>query len=100
MQPGIQVIEDRSGMGLPEAYPLVGWLTAGLLFDGINPGDALDRFLGNDRALGMKDIDELAPDMCQARHLKNAAGMIEVVEAAVAVGVHPARVAGQMPSGM
>jgi hypothetical protein len=46
---------------------------AAILLDGIEPGDALDRFLGDDRAFGLKDIDELAPDVRHARHLTDAA---------------------------
>ena len=38
--------------------------------------------------------------MRQARHLGDAAGSIEFVEAGIAVGVHPAVVAGQMAGGM
>jgi hypothetical protein len=35
----------------------------GLLLDGIEPGDTLDRLLGDRRGLGAMDVDELAADL-------------------------------------
>ena len=53
-----------------------------------------------DRALGLEHVRELAPDMGQARHLGDAAGAVDVVEAGIAVGVHPTLVAGEVVRGM
>ncbi len=73
VQPALQVIDDRTGVRLPEPHPLVGWLAAPLLLDGVEPGDALDGLLGDDRAFGLEDVDELAPDVGQAGDLADAA---------------------------
>jgi hypothetical protein len=58
---------------LAEPHPLVGRSTTPLLLDGIEPGDALDGLLGNDRAFGLEDVDELAPDVGHAGNLADAA---------------------------
>ena len=46
-----EIIEDRGGRGLAERDPALGRGAAGLLLDGIEPGDALDRLLGDRRGL-------------------------------------------------
>ncbi len=51
MQPGFQIVEDRCGASLPEPDPLIGQLAASILLDAIEPGNALDRFFRDDRAL-------------------------------------------------
>ena len=85
---------------MPEPHPLLGRATAPVLLDGVEPGDALEGFFGDDRALGMEDVDELAPDVRQAGDLADIACPKELVEAGIAVGVHPAlealQVAGRM----
>jgi len=63
VQPALQVIEDRLGVRLPEPHPLVRRSTAPLLLDGIEPGNALDGLLGDDRAFGLEDVDELAANV-------------------------------------
>ena len=68
-EPGLQVIDDRPGPYLPEPHPLVGWLAAVVLLDGVEPGDALDGVLGNDRAISLEDVAELAPDVGHAGNL-------------------------------
>jgi hypothetical protein len=73
VQPALQVIEDRLGVRLPEPHPLVRRSTAPLLLDGIEPGNALNGLLGDDRALGLENIDELAANVGQAGHLADAA---------------------------
>ena len=42
------------------------------------------------------DVDELAPDMGHAGDFADRAGPVEVFEAGVAVGMHPAAEAGEM----
>jgi hypothetical protein len=61
-------------MDLSQALALLGRLAASLLLDGVEAGDAPDRFLRDDRALGLEDVDELAPDVRQAGDLGDAAG--------------------------
>jgi hypothetical protein len=39
-------------------------------------------------------VDELAPDVGQAGDLANGAGAVELLEASVTIGVHPALVVG------
>ena len=73
LQPALQVIDDRLGVRLPEPHPLVGRLAAPLLLDGVEPGDALDGLLGDERAFGLEDVDELAPDVGHAGDLADAA---------------------------
>lgn len=73
VQPALQVIDDRPGVRLPEPHPLVGWLAASLLLDGVESGDTLEGLLGNERAFGLEDVDELAPDVGQAGDLADAA---------------------------
>ena len=46
------------------------------------------------------DIEELAPHVRKARHLSDGAGADEPFEASVAIGMHPARKAGQMRLGV
>ena len=41
-------------------------------------------------------VDELAPHVGQAGDLPDPAGAVEILEAGIAVGMHPALVAGQM----
>jgi hypothetical protein len=100
LQPALQVIDDWLGVRLPEPHPLVGWLAAPLLLDGVETGDALDRLLGDERAFGLEDVDELAPDVGHAGNFTDTAGPIELVEAGIAVGMHPALVASQVVGGM
>ena len=96
MQPGFEIVEDRHGVGLPELHPRIGQVAPGLLLDTVEPGDPLDGFLGDDQALGLEDISELAPDMRQACDYGYAAASIKLLEAGIAVGVHPARVGCEM----
>ena len=46
------------------------------------------------------DVDELAPDMCHAGDFTDGPGAVEVFEPGIAVGMHPATVAGEMIFGM
>ncbi len=100
LQPGFQSIEDRFGAGLPELDPLNGHTAAGILLDDVEPGDALDGFLGDDRALRLEDIGELAPDMGHAGDFIDTTGSVELVEPGIAVRVHPALVPGQVFGGV
>ena len=88
LQPGFQSIEDRFGAGLPELDPLNGHTAAGILLDDVEPGDALDGFLGDDRALRLEDIGELAPDMGHAGDFIDITGSVELVEPGIAVRMH------------
>jgi hypothetical protein len=97
LQPALQLVDDRLGTRLPEPDPIVRRMTTPVLLDGVEPGDALDGLLGDDRALRLEDVDELAPNVGQAGDLAHAARPIEFVEAGIAVGMDPALVAGQMP---
>ena len=72
LEPGLERVEDRCGVRLPEFDALLGWLAAGLFLDGVEPGDALDGLLGDRRCLALDDVDELAPDMRQAGDLAAA----------------------------
>ena len=73
MQPVLQIVEDRLGPRLPEPHPLRGRATAPVLLDGVERGDAPDSLARDGRALGMEDVDELAPDVRQAGDLLHAA---------------------------
>lgn len=61
-------MEERGCGGLAERDAALGRRAAGLLLEGIEPGDALDRLLGDRRGLSSMDVDELAADvgLCQA----------------------------------
>jgi hypothetical protein len=50
-EPGFKLIKHRDGLGLAEVHPALGRGAAGLLLDGVEPGDALDGFLGDRRGL-------------------------------------------------
>ena len=54
-----------------------GWPPSGAapvaLLDGVEPGDTLEGLLGNERAFGLEDVNELAPDVGQAGGLAEAA---------------------------
>jgi hypothetical protein len=67
-----------------------------LFLDGVEAGDASDRFLGDRRGLALDDVDELAPDVGEAGDLAGLVLAIELVEARIAVGMDPASIAGQM----
>ena len=43
------------------------------LLDGAEPGDTREGLLGNERAFGLEDVNELAPDVGQAGGLAEAA---------------------------
>ena len=72
-EPGLQIVEDRPGAVLPKLHPLIRRAASTSLLDGVQAGDPLDRLLGNDRALGLEDIDELAADMGHTGNLTDAA---------------------------
>jgi hypothetical protein len=61
VQPALQVIDDRPGVRLPEPHPLVGWLAAALLLDGVESSDTLEGLLGNERAFSLEDVNECLP---------------------------------------
>ena len=63
LHPGFQIVEDRSGLSLPEPAPLVRRQSSCLLLNGVETGDALDRFFGNGRPLRLEHIDKLAADV-------------------------------------
>ena len=73
---------------------------SGLLLDGIKLCDPADGFFGDRGALRPVNVDELAPDMGHAGDFSDGAGAIEVLEPGIAIGMHPAAVAGEMVLGV
>ena len=66
VQPRLQSVESGFGPGLSDFDPLVrGQSSCGLL-DGIKLSDPANGLVGDGRALGFVDIDELAPDVGEA----------------------------------
>ena len=46
-EPGLEVIQDRLGLGLAQPDPLLGRQAPGGHLDGVEPGDPPDGFLGD-----------------------------------------------------
>ena len=59
LQPALQIVEARPGLGPADRDAPVGRLPAGFLFDGVERGDPFERLGGDRRALGGMDIEEL-----------------------------------------
>ena len=89
-EPGLEVVEDGTGVGLAQARPLLGRPAARRLLDRVELGDASDRLLGDRGALRAMDAGELAPDVGQAGDLTDGVLPVQLSEARVVVRVHPA----------
>ena len=99
-QPGCQIIENELCALLAQANPVIGRQTARLFLDGIQSGDAPDGFFGHFQALRVEHVDELAADMRQACDFLDGAAAVQIVEAGIAVRVHPTPERCQMIGGM
>ena len=86
LQPLPQRDDQGTCFGLANGNPLCGWLSPDRLIDGIDPGDATDRFTGDRRAGRLVDIVELASGVRPAGGEHNpVAG--QLLEAGIAVYV-------------
>ena len=89
LQPALQFVEARRGLGPADCNTPVGRLPAGLRLDGVEGGDPFQRLGGDRQALGGMDIEELAAHMRQAGHLAERAGSGQRAEPGIAVRVQP-----------
>lgn len=85
---------------MPGGASLIRRLAADRAFDGVELCDAVERALGDRRAIGLMDVVELAPRMCPAGGLADVAAAIEVVEAGISVGLQRALESLQVSSRM
>ena len=76
-EPGFELVEDGTGVGLAQPDPLLGWLATRRLLHRVELGDAPDRLLRDGRALRAMDVDELAPDVGEAGDLTDRAAPVE-----------------------
>ena len=74
--------------------------TKSRLINKARPRHSADGFFGDRGALRPVNVDELAPDMGHAGDFSDGAGAIEVLEPGIAIGMHPAAVAGEMVLGV
>ena len=72
----LQSVESRLGLGLTDLHPLVWGHSSRRLFDSVEFNNPPDGLVGDGRALGLVDVDELAPDMGEAGDLACLAGAI------------------------
>ena len=96
LQPALQIVEARPGLGPADCNAPVGRLPAGFLLDGVERRDAFQRLGRDRRAPGGMDIEELPSHMRQAGDLADRPGAGELAEPGIAVGMHPAAEARQM----
>lgn len=99
-EPDLEFIEDRGRMCLAEFDADICWRTSGLFLDGIELRDPTDGLFSDQGALGSVDVDELAPDMGHAGDFADGTQAVEILEPGIAVGMHPAAVAGEMVLGV
>jgi hypothetical protein len=69
--------------------------TGGVL-DTVERADLLQRLAGKRRAVGLVEIEELAPDMSPAGDFADPAGLVQFAEAGIAVGLQDAAEAAEM----
>ncbi len=75
-------------------------LAADAALDRIKSGDALDGLAGDGGVVGDLDVVELAAHMRPAGRLADAAGVVKMMEAGVAIGLQGPGEAVQMPARM
>ena len=85
LQPALQLIESRRGLGPADRHTPLGRLVAGLRLDGVERGDPFQRLGGDRGALGGMDIEELPPHMLQAGNLAERAGAGHLAKPGIAV---------------
>ena len=95
-QPDLQVVEDRGSMCLAKRDADVRWRPSGLFLDGVELRDPTDGLFCDRGTLRSVYVDELAPDMGDAGDLADGAGTVEVLEASIAIGMHPAAISGEV----
>ena len=95
-QPGFQVINDRPAPVLADGAPLVGAAATDFLLDGIETGDAFERFAGDRRRARGGEFVEAAANMGPAEGELHVAALGEHPIAAIAVDLQNALEAGEV----
>ena len=97
LEPDLEVVQQRQGLGLADQPPLVRGLAVDPLLDRVELADPLERLAGQRRgAAGGVDVVELAPDVRPARSLRDAAALIQAAKPGIAVGLQHAAEPSQM----
>ena len=73
----------------------IGRLPTHIGFDGIKGADAFEEIGGERSWLGLMDVEYLAPEVCPAGNLGDAAALVELVICGIGIGLEMAREAGQ-----
>jgi hypothetical protein len=67
LHPGPELLDERSGAALADGAADLRRQAAGILLDGVEGADAIERRERQRRAIGLVDVEELAPDMRKSR---------------------------------
>ena len=84
LQPALERVEVRRGLGPANGCAAFGRLAAGFLLGGVEGGGPFQRFGGERRSPGGMDVEELAPDMGQAGDLADRTGTCQCAESGIA----------------
>lgn len=57
-KPGFEIVDDRPALFLPKIASLIGTAATDLAFNGIELGDAFERFAGDRRGPGRGELEE------------------------------------------
>lgn len=99
-KPTVQRIKQGLRPRLANCAPLVRRPAANLLFNRVERADALDGFCGNRRGGRHMQIVEPAPHVRPAGRLLNAASLIQMMKARIAIRLQNAGEVRQMLFGM
>ena len=86
-QPVAYVIEQRSGPRLTNCFAYIGGAASDLGFDGVERGDALDRFGCDGRGMRDMNLVELASRGCPAGDFDDRSSFIKFLKPGVSIGL-------------
>src|SRR5260221_3642075 len=98
LEPALEIGEQRAGPDLPDAAPFIGRLPPRGILHAVEGGDAVERLLGQRRAAGRMDAEEVAPHMAPTGNPGHPADPEELIEPGIAVGLQDAVEAAEMPA--
>jgi hypothetical protein len=83
----MHTVEQRSCSGLTDRHADIDGAASDLGFDGVERGDALDRFGRGGRGMCDVDLVELAPGVRPAGDFDDHSTFIKMLEAGVGIGL-------------
>src|SRR5690606_32846951 len=96
LQPLVQLDEQGPGAGVPSCLPLIRWSPTDLALYVVERADPVQGLLRDGRSRCLVDVVELASNVSPTGGLHDSSGLVESIEAGVAIGLQDAAEALQV----